>query len=178
MSGLPPFSGVVAMQQPEDEKTRPAADRAGSRPFHPNTNHTAWPARPRLSDAAERVLAQKPAGRRPGTTRLGTTVPSRIGDVEVTGELTIRVPQNAMAWEIRRTFSIIANLPDGVTVIVKLPRRHRADLTDALGGLDNLPNVKIVVKGSANEFARVAEAVAALRLSAARRAAELRAVAS
>lgn len=140
---------------------------------------TALPRRPKLSDNAERLLGQlKPAGFRQVVPPVEPR-PARFGDVQVTGELVLRLAKNAMPWEIRRAFSVLANLPDGVTVVVKLPRRARVvDLTDALGGLDNLPNVTIVVKGSAHQFRRVAEAVAALRASAARRAAGLRQVAS
>lgn len=133
----------------------------------------AFPARPTLSDTSERILAHRlPAE------RLRQVVPlkPRIGDLTVTGQLTMKVPKNAMSWEIRRSFSSLGQLPDGVTVIVKLRARQVADLADALGGLDNVPALTLVVDGPVHRFQAVAESVAALRASAARRTAELRAV--
>lgn len=135
----------------------------------------AWPTRPKLSESGERLLAHRlPGAHGPQL----VPSPPRIGDLTVTGQLVLKVPKNAMPWEIRRAFSSLGSLPDGVTVVVKLRARQVVDLADALGGLDDLPALNLVVTGPVHRFQAVAEAVAALRSSAARRTAELRAVAS
>lgn len=136
----------------------------------------ALPIRPRLSDTGERLLAQRlPA---PVARQVTTRLSPRIGDITVTGQLTMKLPRNAATWELRRSFSGLGHLPDGVTVVVKLRARQVVDLADALGGLDNLPQITLVITGPVHRFQAVADAVTALRASAGRRAAELRAVAS
>lgn len=138
----------------------------------------ALPVRPKLSDAGERLLGQlKPGDYRPLPFPAGTPRLPHVGDLTVTGQLTMKVPKSAMPWEIRRSFSSLGHLPDGVTVVVKLRARQVVDLADALGGLDNLPQITLVVTGPVHRFQAVADAVIALRTSGARRAAELRAVA-
>jgi len=159
------------------EKRNPAGEGGASRGHQGDGDHVqciGLPTRPRLSDNGERLIALA----RPAFHRQAPTAPRRlprIGEVTVTGHLLMRIPKDAMPWEIRRTFSVLTTLPDGITVIVKLPARHRVMLDDALSGLDNLPTIELIVEGSANEYQTVADAVTALRWSAARRASELRA---